>query len=230
MADNGTDTTQAPRDGTARKPLGDAEIAALVDRLAPHLSGEMRPRSDLLPPDTRQIHERLRANPDGKVSAALNRLPNHHPAIVLADTVRMVLGALDQTRIEAATHEAVEKHRSIARHAQELAREIEDSFLPGGIIPMVRDLRRFAGIEDAYAEHFAEGLRRSRFSRKKANPRAAIIGASARGLAGALFEKNPVDREALRWLLGAALGWEISQTDLKAALRSDRPTKRHSDE
>lgn len=229
MTDKGRDITQTTRDGTARKPLGDAEIAALVDGLAPHLSGEMRPRPDLLSPATRQIHERLRANPGGKVSAALNRLSGRHPAVVLTETARAVLAALDQTRIEVSTRSTVEKHRGIARLARGLAHEIDEVFLPGSIALAARDLRLIAQIEADYATMLAQGMRKARFSRKKANPRAAIVGAAARRLADQLWGKFRVDREALRWLLGAALGCEISDAETKAAIRSERRTRGHSD-
>ncbi len=190
---------------TTPRPIGSAEVAALA---------------------MRQIHERLRANPGGQVSAALARLHSHHPVWVLGETVKAVLAALDQPRIEAAIRESVARHRSIARHARELAHEIEAELPPrGGISLPARAIREIAELYDAYAETAAKG---ARFSRKKANPRAAVIGAAARYLAETLWGKGRADREVLRLLLGAALGCEVSEAEIKGAIRSDRPTRRHS--
>ena len=212
---------------TTPRPIDSAKVAALVDRLAPHLSGEMLPRPDLLPLAARQIHERLRADPGGQVAAALNRLHSHHPVWVLGETGKAVVIALDQPRIEAAIRESVARHRSIARHARELAHEIEKLSPRGGIVLAARALRGIAEMHDAYAETAAKG---ARFSRKKVNPRTAIIGAAARYLAARLWRKGRADREVLRLLLGAALGCAVSEAEIKGAIRSDRPTRRHSDE
>ncbi|WP_287787805.1 hypothetical protein [Acidiphilium sp.] len=230
MTDARRNTTARPRRGTPRAPISAVEVARLIDGLAPHLSGEMRPRPDFLPPGPRKIHARLRVDPGGQVSAALNRLPHHHPAIVLAETVRAAMAALDQLRIEEKAQEAIAREDDWARRLREIASEIEATFPPGGIILEARDLRRVADTHADRAARLAKALTESGFSRKKAAPRAAIIGAAARLLADALWGNGKRDLEVLRLLLGAAVDGEVLPGEVRAALRSRVRTRRHSEE
>ena len=228
MADRADDDSpQAP----LRTTLTSSDVRHLIDdRVMMQVQGadgQLRPAYDLLRPEWRAVYERLRADPDGKVSAALNRLRKRDPALVLAETIGALQTAARLPLLKQARARA-EKHRDRASHLREIAGAFAQETPPSTTDIRARDLRRIADQIALDADTTAQSLRNGPWSRKNDDPQTAFVGAAARDLARRLFGETHADHPAISMLLSAAIGADIPLAAVANALRSTVRTNTRS--
>lgn len=207
----------------ARKTLTAENVREIVDGLVPNFPDAadpsvLRPRYDLLAPEFRIFCERLRDDPDGRVSAALNRLRSH----VAEDVLVALRAAVIDAQIVHSLGAIRAKEKELRRHADELckaATTIEAGCPRDSAPPLAREMRLFAANELRDADALAAAPARVGASRKHA-AKGAIIDAAVRNLARRLFGVGRVRHAAIAYLLSAALGRLVSERAVGNALRS----------
>jgi hypothetical protein len=208
-----------------RKQLNTADVEKMVDSLMPHLSGEMRPRYGMLGDGERpSIFYRLRSDPDGHVSAALNTMECPYPGWVLHQTIHCVDAAFNQLHIEKHAADKAEQHTRLADRLSVLADDMEGSASIGDVAA----LRKMALDQDSRGQRAAAEPGKCHLSRKKVDQRAAIVGAALRMLAERIFGDKRIKHQPLCLLVGVAIGTEISENEGKQALRSRSARSVHS--
>ncbi len=214
-----------------RRPLTSSDVRRLVDdRVMPQAQGpdgHLLPAPELLRPEWRPVYERLCADLDGKVSAALNRLRKHDPALVLAELILALQTAAAFPRL-AAGRQAVLKNRDRAERLRALAREIDADDPPGGINLEALKHRAAAARYAADADAIEQNLKTGPWSRKADDLATAFIGAAARDLARRLFGNGRVDHAAIAALLDAAIEADVGAAAVANALRSTVRTNTRS--
>ena len=206
-----------------RKTITSDDVRRLVDhRAMPQFQGadgQLRPAYEALRPEWRAVYDRLRSDPDGKVSAALNKLRKHDPALVLAELMLALQTAARLPLLKRARDQAA-KHRERARRLHEIAADIEGESPPGAIDLRARGLRAIADQFALDADTTEESLMNGPWSRKNDDDARAFAGAAARDLARRLFGETHADHAAISMLLSAAIGADIPLAAVANALRS----------
>ena len=228
MADRADDDSpQAP----LRTTLTSSDVRHLIDdRVMMQMQGadgQLRPAYDLLRPEWRAVYERLRADPDGNVSAAINRLRKRDPALVLAETIGALQTAARLPLLKQARARA-EKHRDRASHLREIAGALDQENPPGTTDVRALDLCRIADQIALDADTTEQSLKNGPWSRKNDDPQTAFVGAAARDLARRLFSNGRADHAAIAALLSAATGGAVPAAQVANALRSTIRTNTRS--
>jgi hypothetical protein len=214
-----------------RKAITAENVREIVDGLVPNFPDAadpsvLRPRYDLLAPEFQIFCKRLRDDPDGRVSAALNQLRSH----VAEDVLVALRAAVIDAQIVNSLGAIRAKEKELRRHADglcEAAAKIEAGCPRDSAPPLAREMRLFAANELRYADALAAAPARVGASRKHAG-KGAIIDAAVRNLARRIFGEGRVRHAAIAFLLSAAGGEAVSERVVRDALRSTVRTNTRS--
>jgi hypothetical protein len=168
----------------------------------------------------RDVLRRLEADAEGKVTAALNNrgLRGVPPSIMVFVLVQSVDLAQSRAEVIEASRVRADEHRSAAAAARAL-----DVFCRGRVpLELAANLPALAACLADMTNHYDSVPRKLQINRKGSVEAAAVLLA-LRHFAAKLrrygVKRLPCD--ACRWLVGAALGCDISAREAAEGLRSD---------
>lgn len=156
---------------------------------------------------------RLQADPEGKVSAALNRLKPKYPQLLIFYLVQAVELAVSRNGVLESTNRKVAEYEQLARRARELAKDSCGQ----APIELCVHLPKLADWFDERAKNQSEAPRRLHIMRKR-HCEGADQMLAMRHFAQRLRMQRR-NHDAIRWLVEAALGTIIPETRASEALR-----------
>jgi hypothetical protein len=160
-----------------------------------------------------EIIDRLRSNPDGKVSAAFNRLKSHDKGMLVFWTAQAA--NLSATRADVVNH-AKEQAKWYAERGAE-AKRLADMTAGFSPIEFQKPLRDLADFMSQQADFYDTLPHKLNISRKVNIPNASAILAF-RHLRDRIYEYTPdgyrIDHLALSYLVAAGLGIEFPENEM----------------
>ncbi len=200
-------------------------VAAAVDKATAEICGGFPP----------EIIQRLRSDPDGKVSAAFNRLKSHDKELLVFLTVQAVNLAATRFKVMRDTKDRAAWCTQAGKRAKKLADDIN------GLSPIEfqKPLRDLAVFMAEQAESYRTMPTKLNISRKANVANAAAILA-LRHLRKWMYKYAPsgyqTDHAALSFLVSAGLGIEIAANErgvypnwVREALRDEKASGDSSD-